>query len=688
MEEEILITVSVDTDKETAELAALEDSIESLGDEKKELNATTEKNTKAIKKNKKETVSATDAIKNMNPALGGAIGAIKTMTLAAKAFIATPLGLVIGAIGLALGALIGFFKNTQRGADQLSVVSAALGAVFDEVIDTVSALGEIIFEAISNPKQLVIDLGNLVKTNLINRFKAFGVIARSIIKIFSKDWKEGLKELGEGAVQLSTGIDNIADRIVNLSKRASGALEDITERILEEAKAAAILQEATNKLRDQTLALSIVEAERRKRIQELIFITRLETGTQEERRQALVEANEQESKSLQDALNNQRERIRILTEQQALGENLFEDDKKLAEEKIKLIQLETNSLSRQRELLNRINELETKFRSEDLKQETEDQKRAEIQRESAQELQLFRLEQQAELALTTEERIQAEIDKEILKTGFLLENDALLNDERILLQEQLAANIAAIQTAALEDRLKREKEAAAKQSKADKKLATEKIKSEKVVTSAIASTLGERSNIGKAASVLAQKGLIAETFANTEAAAIAAFKSFAGIPVIGTILGAAAAAAVITAGAISVAKIAGLDFFGMGGAFTVGGKRHSSGGTKFVGSDGSKFEAERGENLYILNRSASSEINSLSSINQRHGGRSFSTGGSGFFQAGGAVTENQISTIERRIRGNQELLRIIRQLPPPEVNVVKVSRAQNEVEIATTRANV
>ena len=687
MAEEILINVEVDTDKETAELAKLESQVESLGNEKEELNATTKKNTKAIEENKKANVQAIDAFKNLNPAISGAIGGIKAMTLAAKAFILTPLGLVLGAIGIALVGLIGFFKNTQRGADQLTIASVAIGAVFDEIIDTVSAFGEIIFEAISNPKQLVIDLGNLIKNNLINRFKAFGVLGKAIAKIFKGEFAEGFKELGEGAIQLSVGIDNITDRIVNLSKKAIGAFADITERILDEAQAAITLELALMKLEDAELALSVVQAERRKRIQELIFITRMETATQEERRQALVEANEVEKQSLVDQVKLQEERVRILTEQQALGEILFEDEEKLAKEKIKLINLETSSLSRQRELLNRVNELENKFRAEDLKLEAEDQKRANIQRESAEELQLFRLGQQIELGETVSERIQAELDFEILKTQFLLENDELLSDQRILIEERLSATLDAIKKKALDKQVADAQKAAKKETKIDSDLTKSKIGSEKAVSNAVRDALGEKSELSQSANVILQKGLVAETIANTEAAAIAAFKSFASIPIIGTILGAAAAAAIALQGARAVARIGGLTFE-HGGVHKIGGRRHSSGGTKFVGSDGSRFEAESGENLYILNRSASSSINSLSAFNQRHGGRSFSSRGGGSYQDGGFVSEPQISEIERRVRGSQELLRIIRNLPAQEVNVVKVTRAQNEVAITEGRANV
>ena len=60
------------------------------------------------------------------------------------------------------------------------------------------------------------------------------------------------------------------------------------------------------------------------------------------------------------------------------------------------------------------------------------------------------------------------------------------------------------------------------------------------------------------------------------------------------------------------------------------GPSHSQGGVTFVGSNGQRFEAEGGENMYILNRKASSAINALSALNMQYGGRSF--GGSNVYK--------------------------------------------------------
>ncbi len=59
-----------------------------------------------------------------------------------------------------------------------------------------------------------------------------------------------------------------------------------------------------------------------------------------------------------------------------------------------------------------------------------------------------------------------------------------------------------------------------------------------------------------------------------------------------------------------------------GGLINIGGNLHSSGGTTFRGTDGTVFEAERGEVLAVVNRHDAPKLNYLSSINSIHG-RSF-----------------------------------------------------------------
>ena len=79
----------------------------------------------------------------------------------------------------------------------------------------------------------------------------------------------------------------------------------------------------------------------------------------------------------------------------------------------------------------------------------------------------------------------------------------------------------------------------------------------------------------------------------------------------------------------------------VGRSLNIGGRRHSEGGTLFVGSDGTRFEAEKGEKMFVMKRSASAAIDALSNWNQLFGGRSFGGSGVRFAQEGGNISTTQ-----------------------------------------------
>lgn len=133
----------------------------------------------------------------------------------------------------------------------------------------------------------------------------------------------------------------------------------------------------------------------------------------------------------------------------------------------------------------------------------------------------------------------------------------------------------------------------------------------------------------------------------------------------GGIWGVAQAAVVIAAGLKQVASImkvkddvpktkTNTKKFAKGG--TVFGAPHSQGGVTFTGSNGQQFEAEGGENMYILNKSASRAINALSALNQQYGGRSFGRSNAYKYAQGGGfdvLSTSSFTTINRQMSQNK-----------------------------------
>lgn len=151
----------------------------------------------------------------------------------------------------------------------------------------------------------------------------------------------------------------------------------------------------------------------------------------------------------------------------------------------------------------------------------------------------------------------------------------------------------------------------------------------------MATILGKESEAGKAMA-------IAQATIDTYKSAVSAYGAMSGIPVIGPALGAVAAGAAVVAGVKNVKKIsstkpAKAPKAEKGALFNIGGKRHSQGGTTFTGEDGTRFEAEQGELIGVMNRNAASHFMAFNNAFPAGGG---SASSSNYFESGGIVSRS------------------------------------------------
>lgn len=207
--------------------------------------------------------------------------------------------------------------------------------------------------------------------------------------------------------------------------------------------------------------------------------------------------------------------------------------------------------------------------------------------------------------------------------------------------------------------------------------------------------LGEESAIGKAFGVV-------QATINTY---IGATKALAQ----GGILGIAQAAVVIAFGMKQVATIAkqkdpdtkintSVKKYAKGGQ--IYGRSHAQGGVTFRGDNGQVFEAEGGENVYILKKTASAEINALSALNEAHGGHSFGTSGLYKFADGGMAAS--ISEANRMVRQSDNVrlsgesinqlagvvIDAVMSMPNPVVSVQDINSGQNDVTVVKGLATI
>lgn len=209
----------------------------------------------------------------------------------------------------------------------------------------------------------------------------------------------------------------------------------------------------------------------------------------------------------------------------------------------------------------------------------------------------------------------------------------------------------------------------------------------------LSSLLGEESAAGKAFAT-------AQALINTYLGASKALAQ-------GGIWGIAQAAIVVAAGmknVMSINKVKDPDTkvstsvrkYAKGGQ--IYGASHAAGGVTFTGSNGQQFEAEGGENVYILNRKASGAINALSALNMEYGGRSFGSSGVYRYANGGKIDVGGGSTMKLPSNfslSNDSLRKLaaimydsVASVPAPQVAVTDIDAGQQQYNSVRVAANL
>ena len=259
-------------------------------------------NTRAIRGNLSTFNSGLTALS------GGFKGAAKSSGILSKAMkilqialISTGIGAILVGLGIALAAIITYFKSSQDGADKLSVAWAKMSAVIEVLRDRFILLG------------------------------------RGLTMLFDKDTR------AEGFDLLKKGIS------------------DIGEEMKKEAAQAGELEKRYHALQRREVEFIKTKSQLRDEISDLILLTRDENITAEKRLEYIKKAQVLQKELSDTEIGIQAERNDILRKQQALGENMLADDKEMAESEAKLNELRREGNDKMRELTNRYNEMTNKI---------------------------------------------------------------------------------------------------------------------------------------------------------------------------------------------------------------------------------------------------------------------------------------------------------------------------------------
>lgn len=285
----------------------------------------------------------------------------------------------IGAIVVALGSMVALLAKTQKGLDFVSKVAASLGAVLDNVTDSLIAVGN------------------------------------GIVKLFKGDFKGALQEANRAGQELkNTG---------------------------EDVKKAWDLKDQSNQLRDFNIRLRREIATTRTEIKALNLVAEDTTKSIKEREEAARKAGALERGLLDKRLQAANKEISILQERQALSENVAADEERLTELIEAKAAIEQESLELQTTINNKLNTIRQEGiraveaqqkRLEDLTKTISEQAKAiELQQLHAVE----RLNAEWELSKDGIEKVRKETIDLAKSLGKTEDEISQLNDQFDILQE-------------------------------------------------------------------------------------------------------------------------------------------------------------------------------------------------------------------------------------------------------------
>lgn len=279
----------------------------------------------------------------MAAATGGSSNALKVFRLA---LISTG----IGAIVVVLGTLIAAFLSTQEGIDALNRVLVPLKTVFEGLWGAIQKLAIQGFgalkKAIQDPIGTLKEFGNTIQEYLIGKLEAFGQLGKALGRILSGEIKEGFKDLGAAAKDLSV-INDVAE--------AFGKVAGKTGKVIKENWK---LGQSINALRVQLREEEIAFESRKAALERQVAAGR-ELASDQEKSTAQREAGLNSALSALNKLQKEEEsiakkRLQLAKLEASASDTDAEGRREIQRLEGELIRTETDNLNKRKELVRQL----------------------------------------------------------------------------------------------------------------------------------------------------------------------------------------------------------------------------------------------------------------------------------------------------------------------------------------------
>ncbi len=213
------------------------------------------------------TASVEDLGKAANKTQGEMKGGFKAAEKSTKGLGQSIGGLIksLGIIGVAL-AVFSFMKDmlmkNQKVMDALSTATIALEIVLNRLFDLLPSVGDSMTSAFDNPREAVVKLWEMIKTNFINRLEGVILLSQAAGKVIKAAFDLDLDAATEGAldfssamIQMSTGIDREQQEAI------IEGVKDFAVEVVQATKEAITLASSLVALRNE---VTLLEASQKK----------------------------------------------------------------------------------------------------------------------------------------------------------------------------------------------------------------------------------------------------------------------------------------------------------------------------------------------------------------------------------------------------------------------------------------
>lgn len=702
-----LNAMSAATRNNTDEGKALVTETKEISDRLKEMEKAVGDNRRNVGNYAESVQEALSSTQGLSGATGSLVSSLNIGTQSFKAFTAVvkanPLLAIISLVLLLVSTIEKLVKRNSEAAAALKAAFAPFEAIFSRILDGVTNMLTGVakaFEWISDKVVSLLSSIGLITEGTAKAANAAKALSQQELAIYEAETKN-LVTVTAMRRELEAQKTLVGDQLKSMNERNAAAQRGIAILKQMEAAEVGVLKQKYEQIKAQNELGYTSKEDRRAEMQALADLQSKQAeyisqrkelenqasglvaqqnaanaaafkANEEKKAQAAIKAAQEAEaakRELQEQTIRQFEEARTklelsLQEKEIANGSIalkLENEKAYVEESLKLerYRLEQGLISQQ-EFANReqafqlgVLQLEQQMREE---QDRTEKERKALDEANLKELQMANIANEYELRQAT---LDAQYQQEIAAA------------------EKIGADTALIQS---------------KYEKAKEENTRARVNAELTMTAGLAgqmsSLLGEESAIGKAFGVV-------QATINTY---IGATKALAQ----GGILGIAQAAVVIAFGMKQVATIAkqkdpdtkintSVKKYAKGGM--IYGRSHAQGGVTFRGDNGQVFEAEGGENVYILKKTASAEINALSALNEAHGGNSFGTSGLYKFADGGMAAS--ISEANRMVRQSDNMrlssesinqlagvvIDAVMNMPNPVVSVQDISAGQNDVAV-------